>query len=182
MRLIVGLGNPGEQYVNTRHNAGFLALDGFLGAVKWQENKKFNALIHEDGEFLFVKPLAFMNNSGQSVQKILDYYKLRPKKLGLISKKEANLTESLMVIHDDLDLPFGTYRLSTDATSAGHRGVQSIIDYLKTKNFIRLRIGIKNNLLRMPIPPEKFVLQPFSGEEKERLKTILSALNLKNLK
>ena len=182
MHLIVGLGNLGEQYANTRHNAGFLALDEFLGVVKWQDNKKFNALIHEDGEFLFVKPLTFMNNSGQSVQKILDYYKLRPKKLGLITKKDVDLTESLTVVHDDLDLPFGTYRLAANSSSAGHRGVQSIIDYLKTKNFTRLRLGIKNNLLRTPIPPEKFVLQPFSKEEKERLKTILASLNLKNLK
>lgn len=182
MRLIVGLGNPGEQYVNTRHNAGFLALDEFLGEVKWSENKRFRALTYEDGEFLFVKPLTFMNESGQSVQKILDYYKLRPKKLGLISKKDADLTESLLVIHDDLDLPFGNYRLASDSGSAGHRGVQSIIDHLKTKNFSRLRIGLKNDLLRVHIPPDKFVLQPFSREEREGLKTILASLNLKNLK
>jgi PTH1 family peptidyl-tRNA hydrolase len=182
MRLVVGLGNPGEQYANTRHNAGFLALDAFLGEVKWSENKRFQALTHEDNGYLFVKPLTFMNDSGRSVQKILDYYKLRPKKLGLINKKDADLADSLLLIHDDLDLPFGTYRLASDSGSAGHRGVQSVIDYLKTKNFTRLRIGIKNDLLRAHIPPDKFVLQPFSGEEREHLKTILSSLNLKNLK
>jgi len=182
MRLIVGLGNPGEQYANTRHNAGFMALDEFLGGVAWTENKKFNALIHEDGDCLFVKPLTFMNDSGRSVQKILDYYKLRPKTLGLISKKDLDLNNCLCVVHDDLDLPFGTYRLSKGSSSGGHRGVQSIIDYLKTKNFTRLRLGIKNDLLRTHIPPEKFVLQPFSREEKERLKELNASLDLKNLK
>ena len=143
MHIIVGLGNPGEQYKNTRHNAGWLALDNFLGEVAWQESRKFNALIHEDGDFLFVKPLTFMNNSGQSVQKILNYYKLLPKNFGLLKKKDSNLIEVLTVIHDDLDLNFGDYRLADNSGSAGHRGVQSIINYLKTKNFKRLRLGIK---------------------------------------
>jgi len=182
MRIIVGLGNPGEQYKNTRHNVGWLALDNLLGNAKWSENKKFNVLIHEDGEFLFVKPLTFMNESGQAVQKILNYYKLLPKKLGLIKKSEADLNEILTVIHDDLDLNFGDYKIATDSGSAGHRGVQSIIDYLKTKKFQRLRIGVKNELLKTHIPPDKFVLSPFRSEEQEKLKEIFAKLNIKNLK
>lgn len=179
MQLIVGLGNPGEKYEYTRHNLGWLALDYFLGEVNWQESKKFQALVYEDGGSLFVKPLTFMNNSGRSVQKIVDYYKLRPKTMGLVAKRDTNLTESLLVIHDDLDLPFGESRLSTASSSGGHRGAQSIIDHLKTKNFRRLRLGIKNNQLRATIPPDKFVLQNFSHEEKDRLKDILPSLNLK---
>ncbi|MFA6995513.1 MAG: aminoacyl-tRNA hydrolase [Patescibacteria group bacterium] len=182
MKIIVGLGNPGEQYKNTRHNIGWLALDQYLGEVKWLENKKFQALIHEDQDFLFVKPLTFMNNSGQTIQKILNYYKLLPKNLGLIAKKNIDLNDCLVVIHDDLDLNFGDYKIATASGSAGQRGVQSIIDRLKTKKFTRLRLGIKNELLRVHIPPEKFVLAPFSSEERKKLISLLSSLNIKNLK
>lgn len=181
MKIIVGLGNPGEQYKNTRHNIGWLALDDLLGEVKWREDKKFNALTYEDGEFLFVKPLTFMNNSGQAVQKILNYYKLLPKTWGLINKKDAALNEVLTVIHDDLDLDFTDFKISTNSGSAGHRGVQSIIDYLKTKQFTRVRLGVKNELLKIHIPPEKFVLQPFNASEKEKLQEIFAKLNIKRI-
>lgn len=182
MKIIVGLGNPGEQYKTTRHNAGWMILDAILGEVKWQENKKFNALIHEDGEFLFVKPLTFMNESGMSVRKVLDYYGLLPKNFGLLSKKDSDLNDVLTVIHDDLDLNFGEYKIATDSGSAGHRGVQSIIDHLKTKKFTRLRLGIKNELLRTHIPPEKFVLDNFNREEKEKLKDLAAKLDIKNIR
>jgi peptidyl-tRNA hydrolase, PTH1 family len=182
MQIIVGLGNPGEQYKNTRHNAGWLALDNWLGEVKWSENKKFSALLYEDGDYLFVKPLLFMNRSGETVQKILSYYKLRPKNFGLLTKKDADLTDCLAVIHDEMDLAFGNWRLSVDSACAGHRGVQSIIDQLKTKNFRRIRIGVKNELLKNPIPPDKFVLQPFNETERKRLPEIFQAIDIKNLK
>ena len=81
MKIIVALGNPGQQYKNTRHNIAWLFLDNLLGTVNWQENKKFNALLYKDGETIFVKPLTFMNNSGLTVQKILSYYKLLNKNL-----------------------------------------------------------------------------------------------------
>ncbi len=181
MKIVVGLGNPGKQYEHTRHNIGWLALDGLLGEVKWLESKKFNASIYEDGEILYVKPLTFMNNSGQAIQKILNYYKLLPKNFGIINKRDSDLTNTLFVIHDELDLDFGNFKLATDSTSAGHRGVQSIIDCLKTKKFTRLRLGIKNDLLRVHIPPEKFVTQPFSQAEKERLKEIFTKININNL-
>jgi len=182
MKIIVGLGNPGEQYKNMRHNAGWMILDNILGEVKWSENKKFRALIHEDGEYLFVKPLTFMNESGMSVRKVLDYYSLLPKNFGLINKKDADLKDVLTVIHDDLDINFGNYRVATDSGSAGHRGVQSIINHLKTKKFTRLRLGIKNDLLRTHIPPDKFVLGNFSGEEKNQLKELSASLNIKDIK
>ncbi len=182
MKIIVGLGNPGEQYKSARHNTGWLVLDNWLGDVNWSENKKFNALLYKDGDFLFVKPLTFMNESGTSVRKILDYYGLLPKNFGLIKKKDADLQNILTVIHDDLDLDFGNYKIATASGSAGHRGVQSIIDYLKTKKFTRLRCGIKNDLLRTHVPPDKFVLDNFSGEEKIRLKELSSRLDLKNIR
>lgn len=182
MKIIVGLGNPGEQYKNTRHNIGWLALDDLLGEVKWTENKKFNSLIYKEGESLYVKPLTFMNNSGQAVQKILNYYKLLPRNFGILNKKNSDLSDILTVIQDDLDINFGDFKVATDSSSAGHRGIQSIIDYLKTKKFTRLRLGIKNELLRTHIPPEKFVLQPFNHEEKERLKETFLKININNQK
>ncbi|MFA5131565.1 MAG: aminoacyl-tRNA hydrolase [Patescibacteria group bacterium] len=182
MKIIVGLGNPGEQYKNTRHNIGWLALDYLLGDVKWQDSKKFNALIHEDGANIYVKPQTYMNNSGSAVQKILNYYKLLPKNFGLISKKDADLGADLFVIQDDLDLDFGQLKIATDSTSAGHRGIQSIIDHLKTKKFTRLRLGIKNELLRTHIPPDKFVVSPFGHDERGRLPEIFAQINIDNIK
>lgn len=182
MQVIVALGNPGEKYENTRHNIGWLALDYWLGPVSWKENKKFSALLYEDKRYLFVKPLTFMNDSGLAVQKLLAYYKLLPKKLGLINKSDADLNNVLTVIHDDLDLNFGNYKISTNSGSAGHNGVKSIINHLKTKKFTRLRIGIKNELLKVHIPPEKFVLSHFSGEEQASLSTIFTKINIKTLK
>lgn len=182
MRIVIGLGNPGRQYKYNRHNVGWLALDQFLGDVKWQENKKFDSLLYADGDFLFVKPLTFMNESGRATQKILNYYGLLPKSLGLINKKGSDLNEVLTVVHDDLDLNFGDYRIATDSGSAGHNGVQSIINHLKTRKFTRLRIGIKNAWLKTHIPPDKFVLSPFSREEQEHLASLLNRLNIKDLK
>ncbi len=182
MKIIVGLGNPGAQYKNTRHNVGYLALDQYLGEVKWSKNNKFKALTYKDSDCLFVKPLTFMNNSGQAIQTILNYYKLLPKKLGLIIKKNLNLDSSLIVIHDDLDLNFGEYKIARNSGSAGHRGVQSIIDQLKTKEFVRLRIGVGNELLHKHISPDKFVLQSFSQEEQKKLKSLLTTINIKDLK
>jgi len=180
MKIVVGLGNPGEQYKHTHHNIGWLALDDLLGDVAWRENKKLQALTHEANGFLFLKPLTFMNNSGQAVQKALNYYKLLPKSWGLMKKKDADLKDSLLVIHDDLDINFGEWRLASESSSAGHRGVESIINHLKTKKFLRIRLGIKNDLLRQTIPADRFVLQKFSSSEKEKLKNIFRALNLKD--
>lgn len=181
MRIIVCLGNPGDQYKNSRHNAAWLLVDNLLGDVKWQENKKFSALTYQDGDFLFIKPQTFMNESGRSVQSVLNYYKLLPLSFGLLKKKDSDLNDCLTVIHDDLDLDFGSYKIATDSTSAGNRGVQSIINYLKTKRFTRLRIGIKNELLRTKIPPEKFVLQNFSSEERKKLYELNTKINIKSL-
>lgn len=182
MQIIIALGNPGEKYTKSRHNTGWLAFDYWLGTVTWKENKKFSSLLYEDGEFLFVKPLTFMNDSGRAIQKILSYYKLLPKKLGFTNKSDADLNSVLTVVHDDLDLNFGSYKIATDSGSAGHNGVKSIIDQLKTKKFTRLRIGIKNELLKIHIPPEKFVLGQFSNEEQNQLPKIFSQINIKSLK
>ena len=121
-----------------------------------------------------------MNNSGQAIALFMNYYKLLPKKLNLIKEKNANLSQILTVIHDDLDIELGKFKISANSRSAGHKGVQSIIDHLKTKNFKRIRIGIKNNKPEQ-MPMEKYVLQKFSEEEmeiiNEALQKIAFALN-----
>lgn len=169
MTIIVALGNPGDKYKNNRHNVGWLLLDKILPDAKWVENKRFKALTYQENDFLFVKPLTFMNNSGESVRIILEYYKLIPKNWGIINKKDSDLAMVLKVIHDDVDLIFGKNKITKDSGSAGHNGIKSIINYLKTQKFTRIRVGIKNNSLKNPIPTDKFVLQNFNNEEKEVL-------------
>ena len=177
MKIIVGLGNPGEQYKNTRHNVGWIFLDSLVDNKNWKVNKKFNALTYKDGDILFIKPLTFMNNSGQSVYKALDYYGLIQKRLGIFKKKDEDLSDCLTVIQDDLDIDFGNYKIATDSGSAGHKGINSIMTYLKTKKFKRLRIGVKNELLRTKIPAEKFVLQSFNKKELEEMKILAKTLS-----
>ncbi len=174
MKIIVGLGNPGTEYQKNRHNVGFMALDLLLGDVRWQLNKKFNTLIYETGDCIYLKPQTFMNNSGQSVQAILSYYGLIPKTLGFFNKKDTDLTDVLTVIHDDIDIEIGKWKIAVDSRSGGNNGVQSIINHLKTKNFRRIKIGVKNELIRTRIPVEKFVLQNFNAEEKETIKKVLA--------
>lgn len=166
MQIIVGLGNPGEKYNLTRHNVGFMTIDAFTEnqSLIWQDNKKFNASLVKNSNTILVKPLTFVNSSGQAVQKILSYYKLLPKKLGVLQKKNSDLSDILTVIHDDLDIELGKYKTSLNSRSAGHKGVESIINYLKTKNFKRIRIGIRTELSDK-MPAEKFVLQKFSKDE-----------------
>ncbi|MDO8592288.1 MAG: aminoacyl-tRNA hydrolase [bacterium] len=163
MHIIIGLGNPGKEYQFTRHNAGFLAVDALaeqLG-LNWSTNKKFNAEITKSADIIFLKPQTFMNDSGQTAAAALAYFKIAP--------------ENLTVIHDDLDIELGKYKISADSRSAGHKGVQSIIDRLKTKNFKRVRIGVKTPALEK-IPAEKFVLQKFKAEEKEIINLIISQI------
>jgi len=179
MRIIVGLGNPGEQYAKTRHNVGFMALDLLLGDIKWPESKKFKALIYEQKGDLYIKPQSFMNESGKIVQALMSYYGLLPKTIGLFRKKDSDLSGELIVIHDDIDIELGKYKIATDSSSGGHNGLKSIINHLHTQKFKRIRIGVKNDLLRTKIPAEKFVLQNFQAEEKTIIeKTIKEALLL----
>jgi len=178
MKIIVGLGNPGDQYRDTRHNVGFIAVEMLAGPeASWKFNKKFKSLVCEVGDKLFLKPETFMNNSGQAVVAALSYYGLLPKRLGIFKEKGADLSDSLYVIHDDLDIDFGKYKVTADSRAAGHRGVQSIIDHLKTQKFSRARIGIRNEL-REKIPTEKFVLGKFSHDERQEVRKILADLKI----
>lgn len=161
MKLIIGLGNPGKEYDHTRHNVGFLAVDNLCkqwSFAEFSQNKKFEAEISEgtvSGEkILLIKPSTFMNLSGVAVRKIMDFYKLSP--------------ADILVIQDDLDILFGTYRLATDSSSAGHNGIKSIIEHLGTQTFTRLRIGIKL-AERCQLSAHDFVLAKFTPEEQKAL-------------
>ena len=161
MRIIIGLGNPGKQYETTRHNAGFTAVDALAKELGLEWKKKFNADLTKSDNLILIKPLTFMNDSGSMAAVAFNYYKLSP--------------EQLTVIHDDLDIELGKYKISIDSGSAGHNGVQSIIDRLKTKNFRRIRIGIKTPELKKS-PAEKFVLQKFYPEEEKIIKKLISKI------
>jgi len=176
MHIIIGLGNPGDKYKLTRHNAGFMALD-YLAKKQgeaWQSNKKFNAEIIKSGDILLAKPQTFMNNSGQTAQAIMSFYKLLPRKLGLLTAKNSDLSEILTVIHDDIDIDLGKYKTAINSGSAGHKGINSIINQLKTKNFKRIRIGIRTKKVSQ-IPTDKFVLQKFSAEELQIINNLIKA-------
>ncbi|OGM90116.1 aminoacyl-tRNA hydrolase [Candidatus Wolfebacteria bacterium RBG_13_41_7] len=174
MKIIVGLGNPGLKYKNTRHNAGFLAIDELvrnMGLI-WRENKKLKAQICRLADVIYAKPLTFMNESGLAVRAILSYYKLLPEKTGSAA---GDLSEILTVIHDDLDIALGKYKISIDSRSAGHNGVRSIIGQLGTKNFKRLRLGIKPAETG-EIPAEKYVLQKFTLTEIKNISGVINEL------
>ncbi len=159
MKLIVGLGNPGEYYLNTRHNLGFRFLDKFVLENKLGEFKeKFNGMYLKtkvnNQDVIFLKPLSFMNLSGEVVIKFVNYYKINP--------------QDVLVLHDDLDLPLGTYKLRSQGSSGGHNGIKNIILYLGD-NFKRLKIGISNN---KEMDTKDYVLGHFSKEENEILEKV----------
>ncbi|MFA6160222.1 MAG: aminoacyl-tRNA hydrolase [Parcubacteria group bacterium] len=166
--IIVGLGNPEKKYEFTRHNAGFIFLDKLQSQWEFPDfefNKKFNAEISknnlEEKEILLVKPQTYMNLSGTAVKAILDFYKLSP--------------DDIIVIHDDIDIPLGKYKIATDSSSAGHNGVQNIIDQLGTQKFRRVRIGIgqeKEGALVCRLGVHDFVLEKFTPQELEKIEKI----------
>lgn len=186
--LIVGLGNPGEKYLKTRHNVGFRVIDAFktendfpnfklfhppkFCSTKFGRARKNNALISQEKinstKILLAKPQTFMNSSGKAVK--------------VLAKKYLSSPEKILIIHDDIDLPLGKIKISKSRGSAGHKGIESIIREIKTNNFIRIRIGIKKNE-KLKIKNEKsqskiknlekFVLKNFTKNEEEVLKLII---------
>ena len=152
MKLIVGLGNPGKEYQNTRHNIGFMTLDHFANTDNWKS--KFSSLYTEivvNGEkILLIKPQTYMNLSGNALIEFVNFYKIN--------------SEDILVIHDDLDLPVGTYRLKINSSAGGHNGIKSIIERLGSTGFARLKIGISNN---KEMDTKDYVLGKFRKDELE---------------
>ena len=155
MRLIVGLGNPGQDYEKTRHNAGFSMLEHFAkeNSLKWQEKSKFKALCVEynsgDDKVLLIKPQTFYNNSGEAVRAAKEFYKIE--------------NQDILAIHDELALPFGTVRTRQGGSDAGNNGIKSISAHIGD-DYWRIRIGIWNEL-QEKIDAADFVLSKFSQEE-----------------
>lgn len=149
MHYIVGLGNPGEEYKLSRHNTGRIALGDLVKIGEMEKNKKLNALVNEINlpagrgkeKAMVIFPETFMNKSGNSVKSIIT------------SKKRA---ENLIVVHDDLDLPLGRFKISFGSGSGGHKGVESIMRAIKTKDFVRIRVGIS------PVTPGGKIKKPES--------------------
>ncbi len=159
MILIVGLGNPGEKYKKTRHNVGFLVLDSLLKKLTpveksfWEESQKFNAEIARVSDGLILaKPLSFMNASGEVVARLMSFYKIQP--------------FGLYVVQDDVDLPLGKIKITIDRGSAGHKGIESIMEKLGSQNFVRIRVGVGKD---QRVSTDRFVLMPFTLWEKGKL-------------
>ncbi len=162
MQIIVGLGNPGLQYQNTRHNVGFLTIDHMADKNSLSLRGKFQAQVGEltisGVKSLLVKPQTFMNLSGRSVREVLNWYKLTP--------------EDIIVIYDDMDIPFGKIRIRSQGSPGGHNGIKSIVSELGTDGFIRIKVGIGR-------PPEgwnpvDYVLGNFRSEELFELDNVLN--------
>jgi PTH1 family peptidyl-tRNA hydrolase len=185
MKIIVGLGNPGKKFEKTRHNLGFLIIENLKLKIEnfsdWRYEKKFKAEISRgkigNKKIILAKPQTFMNNSGKSVKLLVlnSFQKPRQiKAMAVIQRRFRNL----WVIHDDIDLTLGKIRISIGRGSAGHKGVQSIIDELGTKDFVRFRIGInrfaqnqKSKIKNQKL--DEFVLKKFNKGEEKILKGVI---------
>ena len=159
MKLIVGLGNPKKEYEKSRHNTGFMLVDKYAKSLglDWEKNEKFLSEIIIQKDYVLAKPQTFMNESGTAVSKILNFFKIDLK--------------DLTVVHDDVDLPFGTVKKQFGAGPAGHHGVEDIIEKTGTKEFWRIRVGI-GKPYNGNVPVDEWVLQSFSGEELENIQSL----------
>ncbi len=166
VKLLAGLGNPGEEYARTRHNVGFRVIDTLAErhAVKL-DRRKFKSRVGEGTlrsgnrrvRAVLLKPFTFMNLSGSALQATAHFFQVRP--------------EDIIVVYDDLDLPFGRIRIRERGGDGGHRGIRSILDALGDESFVRLRVGIGRPAV--PMDPIDYVLQPFTEEERDRLPAVL---------
>ena len=167
MKLVVGLGNPGNRYNFTRHNAGFLALDYFfkVHGLEWDTKPKFGAIYKRKDDVFFVEPQDFYNDSGRAVSEFMRYYKIP--------------ASDILVICDNFDLEFGKVRFRSSGLAGGNNGLKSIDTYLSTSDYPRVRIGTGDDELRRKLGDVEFVLSKFTPEEKDQLPSILSEVGEK---
>ncbi len=160
MQLIVGLGNPGNKYKKNRHNLGFMIADSYLTTegLTWSYSPDWVCYWCKNAKTVFIKPTTFMNESGLAVVAVAEFYKIHSK--------------NILIVYDDLDLPFGKVRLAFDGVSAGHHGIDSIVESLGGIDFGRLRVGVGR-----PINPRQetasFLLEDFSDSEVLKLPKIM---------
>ena len=160
MKMVVGLGNPGNEYENTRHNVGFMVIDNYAEMYHASFKKKYNGLyakIYHNGEyFIILKPLLYMNLSGVVVGKYANFFKIKP--------------QDILVIHDDLDLPVGKIKIKSRGSSGGHNGIKNIIENLGTEEFAHFKIGIDKN---SNIETKDYVIGKFSKQDIEKINKII---------
>ena len=156
MKAIAGLGNPGEKYLGTRHNFGFMVVDrfAFKNSVVFKAGRGEYVYSKVNPELILIKPTTYMNNSGYAIKSAMDYFKIH----------ESDLT----IVYDDIDLPLGTVRFREKGQAAGHRGVEDVIYNLSSHVFPRFKMGIAND--GQMRPSEKFVLRKFRKDEHETVK------------
>ena len=156
MKIAIGLGNPGEQYQETRHNAGFIVLAAYARRFspdsKWSDSSKFFAHLNETPHALLAQPQTFMNDSGKTAQALTHFYKLTD-------------FNDLFVIHDDLDLELGSYKIQKGTGPKIHNGLLSIYQHLGTKDFWHVRVGVDSRQGDRSMPGQAYVLQKISGDE-----------------
>jgi PTH1 family peptidyl-tRNA hydrolase len=159
MKLIVGLGNPGIAYKQTRHNVGFMVVDEFCKKRHLVPTKKsgFKAMVASNSEIMVIKPQTYMNLSGESVQSVVHFYKIPLK--------------DILVVSDDVTLSFGVLRLRAAGSSGGHNGLKSIEHSLQSQSWARLRVGVDAPTGRQVL--EDYVLEPFTGAENEELSSVI---------
>lgn len=164
MKLVAGLGNPGEKYQHTRHNVGFMVVDKLLEFINkksdFKAEKKFESEIAREKELVLMKPQTFMNNSGVAVSKLAHFYKIQ--------------NQDVYVVHDDLDIRLGEYKIQLGVGPKVHNGVDSVVSNLGTEDFWRIRIGIDNRVLDDARESgESYVLGKFSRDERVILDEVI---------
>ncbi|MEC6747899.1 aminoacyl-tRNA hydrolase [Marinilactibacillus sp. XAAS-LB27] len=164
MKLVIGLGNPGAKYSDTKHNIGFIALDELAYQLGLAFNKSKFESVYAEGRIgsekvLLIKPQTYMNDSGRSIRPWMDYYDLTE--------------EDIVVVYDDMDLPAGKVRLRTKGSAGGHNGIKSLIQHIGTKEFNRIRIGVGR-----PYPSQSVVSHVLSGFEKEVHQDMLESVKV----
>lgn len=166
MILVVGLGNPGKKYEKTRHNAGFLFVekladflgwDGYYDVGEWKGDDGLEAQVcvataASDAKVVFLKPMTFMNESGRAVRKAIVSYKI-------------HVATELILAHDDLDIPLGSYKIQMDVAPKAHNGVGNVELAIVEKNFLRVRIGVDSREGTRDVPGDEYVLQKLNNEE-----------------
>ncbi|OGD84052.1 aminoacyl-tRNA hydrolase [Candidatus Collierbacteria bacterium RIFOXYD1_FULL_40_9] len=160
MKIVVGLGNIGDKYRRTRHNVGFRIVEKLAGGESFREDKSQEAYICRKGSVLLVKPTTFMNDSGRAVRKIMDFYKIN--------------AEDLILVHDDLDIELGDYKIQKGKGPKVHNGVSSVESTVQTNDFWRLRIGVDGRAQnRFDESGADYVLSNFSTDEEDALEDVI---------
>lgn len=166
MQIFIGLGNPGSRYELSRHNAGFLVLDNLrqvLECPEFSDKKKLFSQVCKTKQAVFVKPQTFMNESGTAAQAVLKFYE---------KKLDASGYQDVYVIHDDLDLELGTYKIQYGVGPKAHNGLLSVYQHLKTQNFWHVRIGVDSREGDRSVPPQAYVLERFSPTQLDVFKGV----------